>query len=79
MDLEVALRVVVGGAHEDLLSAHLPAQVARQRDAVVERMAFRSDDRDLCFGVGLSQVLCARLPGDAVAEDDVPTSQRRNE
>src|SRR5206468_4661820 len=70
MNLDALLRGLLGRAHEDLFPAHLAAQVARQGDAVVERMLLGGDDRDRRLAVGLAQIFSARLTSDAVAEND---------
>ena len=73
MDLDALGGVVLGRAHEDFLAAHLAAQVPRQRDAVVQRMALGGDHGDRTVGVERTQLFGAGLAGDAVAEDDVTT------
>src|SRR5581483_1795839 len=77
MDVEVLLRVVLDGAHEDLLAPHLAAKVSRQRDAVVERVLLRRDHDDRGVRLQLAQLFGAGLPGDAVADDDVLARQLR--
>jgi len=71
VDVDVLLRRLLGGAHEHLLAPHLSAQVSRQRDAVVERVALGGDDRDGGVRVGLAKLFGCGLAGNAVAEDDV--------
>ena len=75
MDLDVVLGVVLDRAHEDFFAPHLAPEIARQRDAVVERVPLRGDHHDRGIWIGLAQVLRAGLAGDAVAEDDVSARQ----
>src|SRR5262249_12993290 len=79
VDLDVPLGRLLDGAHEDFLAPDLAAQVTRQGDAVVKRVALRRDDGDLRVLVSLAQVLCTGLAGDPVAEDDVATRQLQGE
>ena len=71
MNLEILGRVLLRCTHEYLLAPHLAAEIARQRDTVVERMALGRDHHDRCVGIRLAQVLSAGLAGDAVPQDDV--------
>ena len=73
VDLEVAGGVVLDRAHEDLLLPHLAAQVAGQRDPVVERMPLGGDHHDRALGILEAELLGAGLACDAVAENHVAT------
>ena len=53
------------------VAPYLPAQIAWQRDPVVQRMRLGGDHRDVAFGIVLAQLLSAGLARDAVAEDHV--------
>jgi hypothetical protein len=75
MDLQIPIGIVLDGAHQHLFAAHLPAKIAWQRDAVVEGMSLGRDHDDRCVGVSLAKLLSASLAGDAVADDDISTSQ----
>ena len=57
MNLEILGRVLLRCTHEYLLAPHLAAEIARQRDTVVERMALGRDHHDRCVGIRLAQVL----------------------
>src|SRR2546428_4243949 len=70
MDLDVVLGVVLDRAHEDFFAPHLAPEIARQRDAVVERVPLRGDHHDRRIWMGLAQVLPAGRAGAAYAEAD---------
>ena len=75
MDVEVLLVVILEAPHEDFLLADLAAQVARQGDAVIERVALGGEHHYRGFRVARPELLGTGLTGDAVAEDDVLTGQ----